>query len=115
MGVLSGIGGLFGGGGGGQKLQIQYDDMDAIANDFKTMADDTQQFIQNIENTMRQLEGGDWKGVGAQKFYDEMNSEVLPKLKILQQGYEVASQQIKQIASNFHDAEQTILSYFSSL
>lgn len=97
------------------KLQIQYDDMDNIASMFDQFADNTQENIQKIDSLVGQLQGGGWKGVGAEKFYQEMESEVFPKLKILQTGYEVGGQQVRKMASMFLDAEQMILSFFASL
>lgn len=97
------------------KLQIQYDDMENIARMFDGYADNTQENIQKVENVMSELQGGGWKGVGAEKFYDEMDSEVLPKLRILQMGYETAGEQVKKMVAMFQDAEQTILSYFASI
>jgi WXG100 family type VII secretion target len=97
------------------KIQIQYDDMENIASMFDSYADSTQEHIQKIEGCINQLQGDGWKGVGASQFYDEMESDVLPKLKILQQGYEVGGTQIRKVISMFEDAEQTILGYFASL
>jgi hypothetical protein len=39
----------------------------------------------------------------------------MPKLVLLQQGYEVAGSEIKKMSQMFQDAEQQILSYFASL
>lgn len=97
------------------KIQIQYDDMQNIANMFDHYAENTQEQIDHIQQCVDQLQGGGWKGVGADMFYDEMESEVMPKLKILQQGYETAGQQIRKMIQMFEEAEQIILSYFASL
>jgi WXG100 family type VII secretion target len=97
------------------KLQIQYDDMDNIAKMFDTYADNTQEMIQKLDHCVSSLQGGGWKGVGGEKFYDEMESEVMPKLKLLQQGYETAGAQIKRMSQMFQDAEQRILSFFASI
>jgi len=97
------------------KLQIQYDDMDNIAKMFDTYADNTQEMIQKLDHCKGSLQGGGWKGVGAEKFYDEYDSEVMPKLKLLQQGYETAGAQVKRMSQMFQDAEQRILSFFSTI
>lgn len=97
------------------KLQIQYDDMDNIARMFDGYADSTQDHIQRIQSCMSQLQGGDWIGLGADKFYQEMEGDVMPRLKILQQGYEVAAAQVRRMSQMFQDAEQTIISFFASI
>jgi WXG100 family type VII secretion target len=97
------------------KLQIQYDEMDSIAKMFETFGDELQETIGRLNNAKGALEDGGWEGLGAAAFYDEYDNEVLPKLKILQLGYETAGQQVRQMSQMFNDAEQTILSYFASL
>ncbi len=98
-----------------QKLQIQYDDMDSIAQSMDRFADSVNDHMQRIQRLVGDLQGGGWKGVGADAFYDEMLNEVLPKLDILKTGFEVAGTETRRISQMFNDAEQTILSYFASL
>lgn len=97
------------------KIQIQYDDMQSIASQFDNFSETVQQHLQQIESLKGQLEGGGWEGVGRQKFSDEMDSDVLPKLRILQMGYEAGGAQIRRMIQMFEEAEQVILSYFASL
>jgi WXG100 family type VII secretion target len=97
------------------KIQIQYDDMENIASMFDNFGSSTQEHIAKLEQLKGQVEGGGWVGVGAGKFLDEMDGEVLPQMKILQAGYETAGAQVRKISQMFEEAEQTILSYFASL
>jgi WXG100 family type VII secretion target len=97
------------------KLQIQYDEMEEIRSKMQQYAADTLESIQLLKSCMDQLQNGGWEGYGAEAFFGEMESEVLPKLNTLQQGYEVAGTEIGKIITMFQDAEQVILSYFSSL
>lgn len=97
------------------KLQIQYDEMDSIAKSFENYADEWQETIGRLNGAKDALEGGGWVGLGANQFYDEYDNEVLPKMKILQMGYETAGQKVREMSTMFQDAEQQILSYFASL
>src|SRR6185503_8318252 len=58
------------------------------------------------------LEEGDWLGTGADKFYQEMNSQVLPTVARLAQALEQASATTKQISRIMKQAEGEAASLF---
>ncbi len=98
---------------GGRKIQINYDELDDIANQFTQVSSTAAQLMNQITSLVGQLEGGGWIGRGAQAFYSEMHDEVEPGLQRLVQALGDASSSIKQINNILSQAEQEASSLFS--
>jgi WXG100 family type VII secretion target len=62
------------------KVRVDYEQLAAIAQLFDRQAEGTQQVLGDLQNTMSTLQGGDWVGKSADRFYAEMNRAVLPAL-----------------------------------
>jgi WXG100 family type VII secretion target len=97
----------------GRKIQIDYDELANIANQFAQEASAAEQLVNRITSLVGQLEGGGWIGRGAQAFYAEMHDEVEPGLQRMVQALEDGSSSIKQISSIISQAEQEASSLFS--
>jgi WXG100 family type VII secretion target len=65
------------------KVRSDFDALNNIAKSIKQQADATAKTSSALKNKMGTLQGGDWVGKGANKFYSEMSSHVLPALQRL--------------------------------
>jgi WXG100 family type VII secretion target len=98
-----------------QVFRLDYDQMKNIGGSFRGQEAATQQTIQKLTKVIEQLRGGDWIGVGATAFYNEMDSEVLPALKRLQNAMTEGDKASKDIEKLQHDAESSIESLFRDI
>lgn len=87
------------------KVQADYDELAAIANEFNTEAGAAEQLYNNIMNLVGELEGGGWIGRGADSFYAEMHDLVEPGMQRLIRALEDASNAIKQVSNIIAQAE----------
>ena len=65
------------------KVRADYDQLKSAAGRFAAQAQAAQQFLGAIQGALAPLQDGDWVGLGASAFYDEMGGQVLPTLKRL--------------------------------
>src|SRR3989304_7241223 len=65
------------------KVRVDHDASQAIARTFGQGADATGKTLRQLKSAMGVLQSGDWIGQGASKFYEEMNSQVLPAVQRL--------------------------------
>lgn len=87
------------------RIQAQFDDLKKIADTFNKNAEAIQKMTKNLLSCKDTLQNGDWIGKGADKFYNEMNSEVLPTLTRLNQAMSQASQITNQVAQTMQQAK----------
>jgi WXG100 family type VII secretion target len=62
----------------GTKIRWDYDGLHEIARLFDGEADKLRRSLDELKRCLAALEGGDWVGEGAQAFYSEMHTTVLP-------------------------------------
>ncbi|RRR68750.1 MAG: WXG100 family type VII secretion target [Candidatus Viridilinea halotolerans] len=88
------------------EVKVEYDELDQIANRFLQQSEAVASMIQQITGRMDPLLQDGWKGLGAQAFFDEMQSEILPACNRLTEVLNVASQTTKSIIQTFQQAEE---------
>jgi len=96
----------------GFKIQADYDELSAIANEFMQEAAGVEQLFNQIRNLVGELEGGGWIGRGADSFYAEMQDLVDPGFQRLIRALEDGGNAIKQINNILSQAEQDASSMF---
>jgi WXG100 family type VII secretion target len=94
------------------EIRAQYEELDQVANRFSAQAQAVASMRQRVRQRMDALEGGGWIGKGADSFYNEMNSEVLPAVERLRSALEEASDVTRRIVSVLHEAEDEASSLF---
>jgi WXG100 family type VII secretion target len=87
------------------KVRADYDTLNQIAKRFGQEAEATQKSIRNLQQAVDTLRQGDWIGQGANKFYSEFDSAVLPSLERLQGALETASQTTDKFEQLLREAE----------
>jgi WXG100 family type VII secretion target len=94
-------------------IKAEYDSLEEIAKKFIEHADDTQNMFQSLGQTISQLEGGGWIGLGAQAFYEEISDLVNPALQRLNDALQDASSATGRISQAFADAEDEAARLFN--
>jgi WXG100 family type VII secretion target len=87
-------------------VEVNYEQMQSVRNSFEQQSQDIQNMLKKIESQIDHLRGGEWIGQGANSFYDEMDSELLPAVQRLQQALQEGSQVIGQLVETFKQAEE---------
>jgi WXG100 family type VII secretion target len=96
------------------EIQCNYDDMEQISGQFSNQAQNIQAMQQKIRGSYAKLVDQGWIGAGANAFFDEMESLILPAQERLQDALEQAGQASQQIAESVKTAEQDASSLFRS-
>jgi WXG100 family type VII secretion target len=91
---------------GAPQVRSDYDQLKNIQKSFSAQAENVAKSTQNIRSVMDKLQGGDWIGEGAQKFYQEMNDQVLPTMNRLNKALQEASRATAQISQLMKKAEE---------
>jgi len=96
-------------------IRVDYDLIKKIADAFRTKETDAQSVIQKLKSPFDTLKGGDWIGVGATAFFNEMDSEVLPAMKRLQNAMTEGDRVSKEIERLQHETESSITALFVNI
>ena len=91
---------------GAAKIQADYEQLGQIASQFAQQGDRTLALGQKVYNCVSELQNGGWIGVGAQSFYKEMESLVLPGLERLMNALNISAAQTERIAQILRSAEE---------
>ncbi|MEK7443181.1 MAG: WXG100 family type VII secretion target [Chloroflexota bacterium] len=87
------------------QVRSDYDQLQVIQNTFSAQSDALQRMNQNLKSRMDTLQGGDWIGEGAKKFYGEMNDQVIPSLRRFEKAMSEAARITQQISRIMKQAE----------
>ena len=87
-------------------IRADYAELARIESLFAQEAATVRQIRSTLRGSMEVLQGGGWVGEGANAFYAEMNSDVLPALQRMEQAFEQAQQITRQIRGVMQQAEQ---------
>lgn len=88
------------------RVRGDYDQLKQIAQSFQGQADTSSSTLQALKQHMQTLQGGDWIGKGADAFYQEMNSAVLPSMQRLTQALSRAAAVTQQMGQIVKQAEE---------
>lgn len=94
------------------KIRADHDALKQIAQSFASNAQTIEQTTQSLKGNLDTLRGGDWVGKGADKFYAEMDSSVLPTYKRLSKSLNTASTVTKKISQIMKQAEDDAAALF---
>lgn len=94
------------------KVRADHDALRQIAQKFNGSAQTIEQTTQKLKSNLETLRGGDWAGKGADKFYAEMESAVLPTYKRLSKALCTASNVTLKIDKIMQQAEDDATALF---
>ena len=96
-------------------IKLDFDAFKNIEGSFRAQETATQETIGKLNKVFEQLRGGDWYGEGATKFFNEMDSQVMPSMKNLQKVMGEGDRISKEIEKTQHECETSITSLFSNI
>jgi WXG100 family type VII secretion target len=95
-----------------QQVRADYDQLKDISSMFNNEAQACQNTNRSLKSLIEQLKGGDWIGRGADQFYKEMESEVMPAMGKLQKAMDEAGRITREIAQVMRQAEEETSGWF---
>ena len=87
------------------KVRGDYDSLKQIAGSFNKEAESVEATLRDLTGKMDTLQGGDWIGQGANQFYQEMESQVIPHMNKLRDALAEAGKTSDQISKLIQDLE----------
>jgi WXG100 family type VII secretion target len=93
------------------RFQAKYDELDQLAGMFANEAGQVGETMGKLKSAIENMRDK-WIGEGAQKFFNEMESEVLPALGKLQAALNEGSTKTKQMAGLIHEHEEQASNLF---
>jgi WXG100 family type VII secretion target len=94
------------------ELRADYNQLDQISSQFNNQAQAIQEMQQRVRGSYAKLADRGWIGLGANAFFDEMESKIFPAQERLQQALEEARQTTQQIAQAVKQAEEEASALF---
>lgn len=88
------------------RIRVDHDTLRVIGRSFVQQADATRNTQRQLKSAMGVLRGGDWIGQGASKFYQEMDSAVLPAVQRLTSALAEGARITDQISQLMKQAEE---------
>ena len=86
-------------------VRADYEALTQVGQQFSRQTDATRRTLQQLKRNMDVLQRGDWQGQGADKFYEEMNSAVLPSMQRLVNALDSAGHRTQDISRIMQEAE----------
>ena len=87
------------------QVRSDRDQLKQIQDMFNSEAEKVEGFSRDLMSKMDTLKGGDWIGEGANQFYQEMDSQVIPHLNKLRDALAEAAKTTGQISQLMQDVE----------
>lgn len=86
-------------------IQVNYEQLEQIAQLFSRHTQQFEAYDRQLRQMTDQLKSG-WIGMGADAFFDEMEGEILPRLKRLIEAFEASNRAVTQISEVMAAAEE---------
>lgn len=96
------------------EIRANYDELEQLASQFTQEAQKIQEMEQKVRASYGKLQDKGWIGAGANAFFDEMDSKIMPTQVRLHQALETAGQTTQKIAQSIKQAEEQASSLFKS-
>ena len=94
-------------------FQLNYDELASIAKKFKDEGEDIAQLHSTTRQRVRDLHK-EWIGDAADKFFDEMETELLPAVQRLAQALFLSQDMTNDIMKIIQDADEETVGYFKN-
>jgi WXG100 family type VII secretion target len=94
-------------------VRASHDELPKIAKTFGNESAQVKATIDRLNRVIQVLEGGDWVGEGANAFFNEMRSRVMPAMLRLMKALETGASVTQQIGRIVDEIEQNVVGFFS--
>ena len=98
-----------------ENIIINYDEMKSISALFETEKEQILHLLQITQTKVQDLHNDLWIGKGSDKFFDQMEQTVKPRLARLAHALDFAAVVTKEIADTIHQADEETQSFFRNL
>jgi len=95
--------------------QVNYDEMQAIIKQLESEEEDVKALFNQTKSKVEALHGSQWMGEAADKFFNEMEGQVLPKTAKMLYALNVAAHVAKQIINIIHQADEETKGFFANI
>lgn len=95
--------------------KLNYDDMNSIVGRFKNEAQEIDAMLKQTKGKVESLHNNQWVGQGADKFFSEMESLVLPAVSRLVDALNHAADIAQKIAATIQQFDTDTKSFFNNL
>ncbi len=99
---------------GNDIVQANYEELDEIASQFRYQAEINAELHSRLQHALQPLQQGDWIGLGADAFFDEMTGEVFPAMQRLTDALEHAHAVTLEIENIIQMAEEEAAAPFQN-
>jgi WXG100 family type VII secretion target len=94
------------------EIRADYDKLGHVASTFDKQSHEINEMIRKVKADFEKLEHGGWIGMGADAFFQEMHSIVLPASQRLENALKTGSQVTKEIVNRVRQGEEEASSPF---
>jgi WXG100 family type VII secretion target len=95
--------------------QVNYDEMQAIIKQLESEEEEIKALLNQTKSKVESLHGSQWIGEAADRFFAEMEGQVLPKTAKMVYALNVAGQVAKQVIGIIHDADEETKGFFTGI
>ncbi|MCX6080279.1 MAG: WXG100 family type VII secretion target [Chloroflexi bacterium] len=95
--------------------KLNYDELQAIIKSLQGEEEEMKALLSQTKSKVEGLHNNQWVGQGADKFFNEMEGVVLPKMGKLVYALDVAGHVLNQIMQTIHQADEETKGFFGNL
>jgi WXG100 family type VII secretion target len=95
--------------------QLDYDQMQNIIKMFQSEQQEILNLLKQTDSKVEGLHGSEWIGKGADEFFNEMKTEVLPAVQRLAEALGAAGEAAQKIVEIFNSADEETRGYFNNI
>lgn len=95
-------------------VAAKYDELRNIAQSFNDQSEIIDGVFQRVLNQFDVLQAGAWQGINANRFFDEMESEILPALIRLTHALKKSDETVRRIITILQEGEEEAAAYFGA-
>jgi WXG100 family type VII secretion target len=95
--------------------QLDYDQMQNIIKMFRSEQQEIMNLLKQTDSKVEGLHGSEWIGKGADQFFNEMKTDVLPAVQRLSDALGAAGEAAQKIVEIFNSADEETKGYFNNI
>jgi uncharacterized protein YukE len=93
-------------------VRAEYESIEIVGRSLRDTADELRSLLMRIYYHLSTLQSGGWLGDAADRFYDEMDSFVIPWMKQLETAYEDTGDRTLNLLPLFQNADDHVSQFF---